>query len=170
MNDNASLAFSPSRSAAGLGGLPQRLVSLLDKSHRLYIRVARLDELARRTVNEPDIASRIQMMYRRVFGRAAGENELRAGVQFLRTEPLASYEERKKEKDKKDSKPDAKPEPKPEPAKDAAARPGSVKADGMMSGVVPGAAPKPEEKMLPVTPWGRYAKVLLSSAEFVFVD
>jgi regulator of CtrA degradation len=32
-------------------GLPQRLVSLLDKSHRLYIRVARLDELARRTVN-----------------------------------------------------------------------------------------------------------------------
>jgi regulator of CtrA degradation len=32
-------------------GLPRRLVSLLDKSHRLYIRVARLDELARRTVN-----------------------------------------------------------------------------------------------------------------------
>ena len=32
-------------------GLPRRLVALLDKSHRLYIRVARLDELARRTVN-----------------------------------------------------------------------------------------------------------------------
>ena len=32
-------------------GLPQRLVSLLDKSHRLYVRVARLDEMARRTVN-----------------------------------------------------------------------------------------------------------------------
>ncbi len=32
-------------------GLPQRLVALLDKSHRLYIRVARLDELARRSVN-----------------------------------------------------------------------------------------------------------------------
>jgi len=32
-------------------GLPQRLVSLLDKSHRLYIRVARLDELARRSVS-----------------------------------------------------------------------------------------------------------------------
>lgn len=32
-------------------GLPQRLVSLLDKSHQLYIRVARLDELARRSVN-----------------------------------------------------------------------------------------------------------------------
>ncbi len=32
-------------------GLPKRLVSLLDKSHRLYIRVARLDELARRALN-----------------------------------------------------------------------------------------------------------------------
>ncbi len=32
-------------------GLPQRLVNLLDKSHRLYVRVARLDELARRSVN-----------------------------------------------------------------------------------------------------------------------
>ncbi|HTS92522.1 MAG TPA: DUF1465 family protein [Stellaceae bacterium] len=31
-------------------GLPRRLVALLDKSHRLYIRVARLDELARRQV------------------------------------------------------------------------------------------------------------------------
>jgi regulator of CtrA degradation len=30
--------------------LPQRLVSLLDRSRRLYVRVARLDELARRTV------------------------------------------------------------------------------------------------------------------------
>jgi hypothetical protein len=29
-------------------GLPRRLVALLDKSHRLYVRVARLDELARR--------------------------------------------------------------------------------------------------------------------------
>jgi len=29
-------------------GLPGRLVALLDKSHRLYVRVARLDELARR--------------------------------------------------------------------------------------------------------------------------
>jgi regulator of CtrA degradation len=32
-------------------GLPDRLVALLDQSHRLYIRVARLDEMARRSVN-----------------------------------------------------------------------------------------------------------------------
>jgi hypothetical protein len=122
--------------------------------------------LARRTDGEPDNTARIQAMYRLVFGRTPDENELQAGVQFLKTEPLASYDERRKEKDKKDSK----PETKPEPAKDAAVKPERVKADGMMSGVVPGAALKPEEKMLPVTPWGRYAKVLLSSAEFVFVD
>ncbi len=30
--------------------MPQRLVSLLDRSHRLYLRVARLDELARRQI------------------------------------------------------------------------------------------------------------------------
>ena len=122
--------------------------------------------LARRTATEPDNTARIQAMYRLVLGRAAGADELRAGLQFLKTEPLASYEERRKEKDKKDSN----PESKPDPAQEAAAKPESVKADGMMSGVVPGAAQKPEEKMLPVTPWGRYAKVLLSSAEFVFVD
>ena len=46
-----------------------------------------------------------------------------------------------------------------------------MKPDGMMAGVVPGAG-KPEEKkkLLPVTPWGRYLKVLLSSSEFLFVS
>ena len=46
-----------------------------------------------------------------------------------------------------------------------------MKADGMMAGVVPGAS-KPEEKkkLLPVTPWGRYFKVLMSSNEFLFVS
>jgi regulator of CtrA degradation len=34
----------------GTEDLPQRLASLLDRSRRLYIRVARLDELARRLV------------------------------------------------------------------------------------------------------------------------
>lgn len=32
-------------------GLPRRLVRLLDRSQRLYLRVARLDELARRRLN-----------------------------------------------------------------------------------------------------------------------
>ena len=44
-------------------------------------------------------------------------------------------------------------------------------ADGMMAGVIPGAGKKEEaKKLLPVTAWGRYAKILLSSNEFLFVN
>jgi hypothetical protein len=98
--------------------------------------------LARRTEQEPDQPARLQKLYRILFGRAAAGDELRAGLEFLKAEPLKSYEEHKqdKEKDKKDVPP---------------------KSD------VP---PKPEEKLLPATPWGRYAKILLSSAEFVFIN
>jgi len=40
-----------------------------------------------------------------------------------------------------------------------------------MAGVKPGARRKIEEaKMLPVTPWGRYLKVLLSNNEFLYID
>ena len=43
--------------------------------------------------------------------------------------------------------------------------------EGMMAGVTPGAR-KPAEaaKLLPVTPWGRYLKVLLSNNEFLYID
>ena len=44
-------------------------------------------------------------------------------------------------------------------------------ADGMMAGVVAGAGKKDDaKKLLPVTTWGRYAKILLSSSEFLFVN
>jgi regulator of CtrA degradation len=39
------------RAESGWEGLPLRLVGLLDRSQRLYLRVARLDELARRRVD-----------------------------------------------------------------------------------------------------------------------
>ena len=40
-----------------------------------------------------------------------------------------------------------------------------------MAGVVPGAKPSAEKaKMLPVTVFGRYLKILLSSNEFIFVS
>ena len=43
--------------------------------------------------------------------------------------------------------------------------------DSMMSGVKPGAGKKEDaKKLLPVTTWGRYAKILLSSSEFLFVN
>ena len=45
-------------------------------------------------------------------------------------------------------------------------------AAGMMAGVTPGAGATADEKkkMRPVTAFGRYVKVLLSSNEFVFVS
>ena len=43
--------------------------------------------------------------------------------------------------------------------------------DGMMAGVTPGAGKKDEKlKLLPITAFGRYMKVLLSSNEFLFID
>ncbi len=48
--------------------------------------------------------------------------------------------------------------------------PGGAEAGNMMSGVAgAGPAGKPAPKALPVTVLGRYAKVLLSSNEFLFV-
>ena len=118
--------------------------------------------LAARTAGEPTSAARIQKVYRLLFGRAASDQEVEAGLEFLKTEPMKSYEERKAEPPKKKEE--------GEPKKEAEGQPDAVKADSMMAGVTAGAARKPEEKMLPVTPWGRYAKILLSSAGFVFVD
>ncbi len=130
--------------------------------------------LARRTAAEPDNAARIGAMYRLLFGRAPDDKELAAGLAFLKAEPVQSYEERKAEKEKKDAaakdKGTAKIEAAPAADPEASSQPDDMKADSMMAGVHPGAARKPEEKMLPVTPLGRYAKVLLSSAEFVFVN
>jgi hypothetical protein len=43
--------------------------------------------------------------------------------------------------------------------------------EGMMAGVTaPSASGKEPKKLLPVTPFGRYLKVLLSSSEFLFVE
>jgi hypothetical protein len=58
------------------------------------------------------------------------------------------------------------------PAKTETAEPAPPPADGMMAGVSPGvkAADDEKKKMLPVTTFGRYVKVLLSSNEFLFVN
>jgi hypothetical protein len=42
--------------------------------------------------------------------------------------------------------------------------------DGMMAGVVPGAPGMKDEKKKPVTAFGRYLKILLSSNEFLFLS
>lgn len=114
--------------------------------------------LSRRTDSEADAAARVRKLYGLLFGRAPSANEIAAGVEFVKSEPMKSYDERKAAPPK---------QPAADPPKD---EPSEAKADGMMAGVTAAAARKPDEKLLPVTPWGRYAKVLLSSAEFLYIN
>jgi hypothetical protein len=139
--------------------------------------------LVRRIDSEPTLEARIQKAYRLVFGRAATPEEVRLGLEYLRNEPLKEYEERKKAEEEKEKK---RAEKKEMTDKEAAtpAAPGAtaempdateMDPNGMMSGVVPNegkSGGKSEEKkpLLPVTHWGRYIKILLSSTEFIFVN
>jgi hypothetical protein len=131
--------------------------------------------VARRVEAEPDVRARIRKAYRLIFGRDPLDAELAAGVQYLTQEPMRSYEERKAE-DAKQAAEAAKtgdagknPAMTPEPAK-----PDPAMAEGMMAGVMgpSGSDKKGDEtrKLLPVTTFGRYVKVLLSSNEFLFVN
>jgi hypothetical protein len=129
--------------------------------------------LARRIAAEPDNAARIQKAYRLIFGRPATDAEVKAGVTFITTEPIKDYEERKSAKDVKDAKDtkDGKDAKKNAPADEVGAEKPEAVGEGMMAGVIPGAAKKEDaKKLLPVTPWGRYMKILLSSSEFLFVN
>jgi hypothetical protein len=127
--------------------------------------------LARRVSAEPDNTARIQRAYRLIFGRAAADAEVKAGIAFITTEPLKDYAERRAAAEKKAAAaPGAPAGDKTGAGRDDKAAP-DVAADGMMSGVIPGAAKKEDaKKLLPVTPWGRYMKILLSSSEFLFVN
>ena len=133
--------------------------------------------LARRVVaNEPDTRGRIRKAYRLIFGRQPTEAELAAGVEYLAQEPMRAYEERKAEADQEGRQ--GRPGPRARrptggkggPSADEDESPRRTMGDGMMGGVVPGAGAKSTAKLLPVTPMGRYIKVLLSSSEFLFVD
>ncbi|MFN8060473.1 MAG: PSD1 and planctomycete cytochrome C domain-containing protein [Vicinamibacterales bacterium] len=154
--------------------------------------------LAARTAEEPDTPARVRKAYSILFGRAATEPEIQAGVEYLTTEPMREYEERKADGAKAAS--PARPEagkdrgkasgskgtmpapPAPTAAQESAStalesatREGAMtvddmSGDGMLAGVVPAKDKKDEGKKLPpVTAWGRYARVLMSSAEFLFI-
>jgi mono/diheme cytochrome c family protein len=126
--------------------------------------------VARNVAAEPDNTARIQKAYRLIFGRGASDDEVKAGLAFLGTEPLKDYEERKAARNAKDAK-DTKDSNDTKKG-DASEDEGDENVgDGMMAGVIPGAAKKDEgKKALPPTAWGRYVKILLSSSEFLFVD
>jgi len=131
------------------------------------------ERLAKKIINEPDNPARIQKAYRLIFGRPANDEELKAGLAFIMTEPLKDYDERKNTKNTKDTKDQAGDNTKDtKDTKDTKAGAGGKSEPGsMMSGVIPGAGKaEDEKKLLPVTPWGRYLKILLSSNEFLFID
>ncbi len=147
--------------------------------------------LAGKLTTEPDSTAKIQKLYSLLYGRQANAEEVQTGLEFLKEEPMRAYEERKaaekekKEKAKKD-KPTSDKEAKevedtPEPA---ASEPVATEAGGgqapmsmgMMAGMMGpaegrrGAPGKDAKPTLPVTIWGRYVKILMSSPEFQFVN
>jgi len=123
--------------------------------------------LARRAGTEQDNRARIGKLYQLVFTRPPDAQEMEAGLEYLRGEPLKEYEERKQEAARKTKE--------QKPAAGMAAPPEGemppMDLEGMMAGVVKGAPGSQEakKKLLPVTPLGRYAKVLLTSGEFTFL-
>ena len=124
------------------------------------------ERLAEKVAEEADDTARIKKVYRLIFGRAPTDAEVTAGREFLQGEALKQYEDRRAEASKAEEKKAAGMEA----AMPAAATDGAP-MEGMMAGAVPGvksgAAP---EKVLPVTVFGRYVKILLSSNEFIFVS
>lgn len=158
--------------------------------------------LAQKLDGEPTREARIQKAYRLIFGRAATAEEIKLGIEYVRSEPMKGYEERKKEEDEKKEKAklekekaeaekkaegdkkDEKKDDKMADKKDDKPKEASVIAplkpemmgmdpNGMMAGVMPpppGARPDDKKPILPVTTWGRYIKVLLSSTEFMFIN
>ncbi|MBA3295293.1 MAG: DUF1553 domain-containing protein, partial [Acidobacteria bacterium] len=127
------------------------------------------ERIAQKVQEEPDNRSRVRKAYRMIFGRDPNAAELTTAADYLTAEPLRAYEERRlaDEARKKEIAADPKKAPKPSPPKSDDGMP----MEGMMAGVMPpppGAeAPK---KALPVTPLGRYIKILLSSSEFIFIE
>jgi hypothetical protein len=125
------------------------------------------EKLAEKVTDAADDTERIRKVYRLIFGRAPTEAEITAGREFLRAEGLKQYEDRRAELKKPQSDKDAGKDKAAENVTAADAAP----MEGMMAGVVPGVkSATPAEKMLPVTVFGRYVKILLSSNEFLFVS
>lgn len=128
------------------------------------------EKLARTLETEAGNSARITKAYRTLFGREPKAEELTAGLEYLSAEPLRAYEERKAAESKKTDEERLKEAKKAKESKGSKEQP--KMGEGMMAGVTTpgGADAKDKQEMLPVTPLGRYLKVLLSSSEFLFVD
>jgi len=138
------------------------------------------EKIAESVADEPDDAARIEKVYRKLFGRGPTAEEVKTGREFLQAEAFKQYDDRKAEAAKadkkggKDGKKDTSADSAPPKDDDRAAGSGEEmpNPNGMMAGVKPDAkgSPSEKDKMLPVTTFGRYVKILLSSNEFIFVS
>jgi hypothetical protein len=124
------------------------------------------EKLAARVITLPTDEARIQKAYRLIFGRPPTPAEVTAGLEYLKAEPMKQYDDAKAAKAKAEEEAKAGKKPDTPPSSDAPPTP----PVGMMAGVVPGPSGEAEGKEpMPVTVFGRYVKVLLSSNEFLFV-
>jgi len=123
------------------------------------------EKLARILEPEADNTARVKKAYRTLVGREPKPEELTAGLEYLSAEPLRAFEEKRKKEDEKKLEDTKKEGTKKE-------EPKTPMGEGMMAGVTkPGdKSDDDKKKLLPVTPLGRYLKVLLSSNEFLFID
>jgi hypothetical protein len=146
---------------------------------------AEAEELAKRVAGEPDNRSRIRKVYLLAYGRDPSEEEIKLGLDYLHAEPLREYEENKNKPPEggagrggrggrgaamPPTEAAAKPDAEAAGANAAAGGPQpAAMGMGMMGGMGGrgGRGGAPEVKYEP-TAWGRYAKVLLSSSEFLF--
>jgi Protein of unknown function (DUF1549)/Protein of unknown function (DUF1553)/Planctomycete cytochrome C len=136
------------------------------------------EEIAKRVTAEPNNRARVRKLYQLVYGREAAESEIAVAIDYLKNEPMKEYDEFKSRKSSSSSTAKSM-----DAGSEADAADVAVPADepetadaGMMDGVPgfggrrgqgQGAAKVPEYT---VTPLGRYAKVLLSSSEFMFIN
>ena len=136
--------------------------------------------LARRIADEIGDVAKIQKLYSLLFARKASEQEIAAAQAYLAAEPMKQYEEKKALHEKEAAEAAA------DPAKAlamAASAAKSAKSEdeedsdgdkppetdaGMMAGVKADDPKQKDQEPLPATVIGRYAKVLLSSHEFLF--
>ncbi len=142
--------------------------------------------LAERVASETGDAAKIKKLYVLAFGREATEPEIEVGLAYLAAEPMKEYEERKAAREKEAAEAAADPaKAKVMAAAAAAAKKEALKpkdegddedaemspapVPGMMAGVKDDDPRKKNKEQRPTTVLGRYAKVLLSSHEFLFV-
>jgi len=155
------------------------------------------EALAKRVAAEPDNRARIRKAYSLVYNREPSEEEIKLGIEYLHSEPMKEYDENRNKPPEDGggrggrggrggmsggaaTAVTADPAPQGGAADAAAGGAETPVGMGMMGGMGgfggagggrrgsgPGRAA--EVKYEP-TAWGRYAKILLSSSEFLFIN